>query len=82
MEPPHCFQPMYSPPFFRGQEDCLYLNVFTPMVKIKGEGIKNPNKMRQKLPDIYNWSWSWSLSGLGHDKCFNLTTKDKICDPR
>jgi len=32
MEPPHCFQPMYSPPFFRGQEDCLFLNVFTPMV--------------------------------------------------
>jgi hypothetical protein len=27
---PMCFQPMAAPPNFRGSEDCLYLNVYTP----------------------------------------------------
>ena len=33
MAPPYCFQPMYDPPFFHGEEDCLYLNIFTSKVK-------------------------------------------------
>jgi len=32
MVPPVCAQPMTSQPFFRGQEDCLYLNVFQPQL--------------------------------------------------
>lgn len=32
MTPPYCFQPMYDPPFFHGEEDCLYLNIFTSKV--------------------------------------------------
>ena len=33
MAPPYCLQPMYDPPFFHGEEDCLYLNIFTSKVK-------------------------------------------------
>ena len=33
MAPPYCFQPMYDPPFFHGEEDCLYLNIFTSKVR-------------------------------------------------
>jgi len=32
LAPPYCFQPMYDPPFFHGEEDCLYLNIFTSKV--------------------------------------------------
>ena len=36
---------MYDPPFFHGEEDCLYLNIFTSKVKDRDISLKIHKKM-------------------------------------
>ena len=55
MAPPYCFQPMYDPPFFHGEEDCLYLNIFTSKVKDRDISLKIRRKMFNGPMKYKNW---------------------------